>query len=155
MWRIPLWTDSNIHFWHSFFIDRENTSQLNTKNIWWYLIYCIYWCLNVLELPSKKYSWNYYCTLIFYLVIRALEWRCLFFRPSYTANPVWFINSRKSFSIGSIPISNYMFLNRIINFRCELWTGSCGGQARKGIQEYLHTIVINLIFFFSWTNVAF
>ncbi len=49
----------------------------------------------------------------------------------HTANPVWFINSRKSFSIGSIPISNYMFLNRIINFRCELWTGSCGGQARK------------------------
>ncbi len=49
----------------------------------------------------------------------------------YTANPVWFINSRKSFSIGSIPISNYMFLNRILNFRCELWTDSCGGQASK------------------------
>ncbi len=33
-----------------------------------------------------------------------------------TANPVWFINSRKSFSIESIPICNFMFLNRIMNF---------------------------------------
>jgi hypothetical protein len=35
---------------------------------------------------------------------------------SHTANPVWIINSRKSFSIESIPICNHMFLNRIMNF---------------------------------------
>ncbi len=34
----------------------------------------------------------------------------------HTANTVWFINSGKSFSIESIPICNFMFLNRIMNF---------------------------------------
>jgi hypothetical protein len=45
---------------------------------------------------------------------------------SRTANPVWFIYSRKSFSIESIPICNYMFLNRIMTFHSNsfCWAGS-------------------------------
>ncbi len=50
-----------------------------------------------------------------------------------TANPVWFINSRKSFSIGSIPISNYMFPNRIINFRSK---GVCLAGSSNARQKH-------------------
>jgi hypothetical protein len=51
--------------------------------------------------------------------------RCITLSP-HTANPVWFIYSRKSFSIESIPICNYMFLNRIMTFHRDSfsWAGS-------------------------------
>jgi hypothetical protein len=45
--------------------------------------------------------------------------------------PVWFINSCKSFSIGCIPISNYLFLNRIINFRSKGFCLAGSSNARQ------------------------
>ncbi len=49
-----------------------------------------------------------------------------------TANPVWLINSRKSFSIESILICNYMFLNRIKTFFSNgfCWAGSSNARQK-------------------------
>jgi hypothetical protein len=46
-----------------------------------------------------------------------------------TANPVWIIYSRKSFSIESIPICNHMYPKRIMNFWTELWISAAMASA--------------------------
>ncbi len=53
---------------------------------------------------------------------------------AHTANPVWLINSRKSFSIESIPICNYMFLNRIMTF-CS--NGFCWAGSSNALQKHI------------------
>ncbi len=52
----------------------------------------------------------------------------------HTANPVWFINSPKTFSIESIPICNYMFLNRIKTF-CS--NGFCWAGSSNALQKHI------------------
>ena len=54
---------------------------------------------------------------------------------SYTANPVWNINSRKSFSIESIPICNHMYPKRIMNFWTELWISAA--MASAGLDQIM------------------
>ncbi len=60
----------------------------------------------------------------------------------HTANPVWIINSRKSFSIESIPICKHMFLNRIMNFWIELWLSSV--MASAGLDHIFPNGIIKL-----------
>jgi hypothetical protein len=85
-------------------------------------------CVNLILPSGKNNSSTLSCKKIAY-VTKVLSLKNIeknIYYELHTANPVWFINSCKSFSIGSIPISNYMFLNRIIKFRSNgfCWTGS-------------------------------
>jgi hypothetical protein len=74
------------------------------------------------------------------------------YNPLRTANPVWFINSRKSFSIESIPICNYMFLNRIITF-CS--NGFCWAGSSNALQKHIfpnRIIKVQLEYYNSFPN---
>jgi hypothetical protein len=92
------------------------------------------WCLFYTWWMDIQLDGTY--KLLMYSHIQLTRRKQIFFHIYllYTANPVWFINSPKSFSIESIPICNYMFLNRIMTF-CS--NGFCWAGSSNALQKHI------------------